>query len=34
VVATKVSIANKKGPDFFAREARDFDFFFPWGRAK
>jgi hypoxanthine phosphoribosyltransferase len=34
VVATKVSMANKKGPDFFAREARDFDFFFPWGRAK
>lgn len=34
VVATKVSIANRKGPDFFAREARDFDFFFPWGRAK
>jgi hypoxanthine phosphoribosyltransferase len=34
VVATKVSIANKKGPDFFAREARDLDFFFPWGRAK
>ena len=34
VVATKVSVANKKGPDFFAREARDFDFFFPWGRAK
>jgi hypoxanthine phosphoribosyltransferase len=34
VVATKISIANKKGPDFFAREARDFDFFFPWGRAK
>jgi hypoxanthine phosphoribosyltransferase len=34
VVATKLSIANNKGPDFFAREARDFDFFFPWGRAK
>lgn len=34
VVATKISIANKKGPDFFAREARDIDFFFPWGRAK
>jgi hypoxanthine phosphoribosyltransferase len=34
VVTTKVSIANRKGPDFFAREAWDFDFFFPWGRAK
>ena len=34
VVATKLAIANNKGPDFFAREARDFDFFFPWGRAK
>jgi hypoxanthine phosphoribosyltransferase len=34
VVATRISIASKKGPDFFAREARDFDFFFPWGRAK
>lgn len=34
VVATKISTANSKGPDFFAREARDIDFFFPWGRAK
>jgi hypoxanthine phosphoribosyltransferase len=34
VVATRISIAGKKGPDFFAREARDIDFFFPWGRAK
>jgi hypoxanthine phosphoribosyltransferase len=34
VVATKVSIVSKKGPDFFAREAKDLDFFFPWGRAK
>ncbi|HCU96717.1 MAG TPA: hypothetical protein DHU96_29960 [Actinobacteria bacterium] len=34
VVATRLCLANKKGPDFFAREARDFDFFFPWGRAK
>lgn len=33
VVATRLSIANKKGPDFFARETKDFDFYFPWGRA-
>jgi hypoxanthine phosphoribosyltransferase len=34
VVATKLSIANRKGPDFWARETRDFDFYFPWGRAE
>ena len=34
VVATKLSLANSKGPDFVAREARDFDFYFPWGRAE
>jgi hypoxanthine phosphoribosyltransferase len=34
VMATKLALANRKGPDFFAREARDFDFFFPWGRAE
>jgi len=34
VVATRLSIANKKGPDYWAREARDFDFYFPWGRAE
>ena len=34
VVATKLAIANKKGPDYYAREARDFDFYFPWGRAE
>jgi hypoxanthine phosphoribosyltransferase len=34
VVATKLSIANKKGPDFLARETKDFDFYFPWGRAR
>src|SRR5258708_28383879 len=33
VVATRLSIANRKGPNFFAREARDYDFFFPCGRA-
>src|SRR5262245_60892694 len=33
VVATRLAIANSKGPNFFAREARDYDFFFPWGRA-
>jgi hypoxanthine phosphoribosyltransferase len=33
VVATRLAIANRKGPTFFAREARDYDFFFPWGRA-
>lgn len=34
VVATKLAIASKKGPDFWARESRDFDFYFPWGRAE
>jgi hypoxanthine phosphoribosyltransferase len=34
VVATRLAIANRKGPDFFARETKDYDFFFPWGRAK
>jgi hypoxanthine phosphoribosyltransferase len=34
VVATRLAIANRKGPNFFAREARDFDFYFPWGRAR
>ncbi|MFI7540281.1 phosphoribosyltransferase [Actinoplanes sp. NPDC049599] len=34
VMATKLSLANKKGPDYVAREARDFDFYFPWGRAE
>ncbi|MCI4066371.1 hypothetical protein MRQ36_28985 [Micromonospora sp. R77] len=34
VVATRLSIVNKKGPDFYAREVRDFDFRFPWGRAE
>jgi hypoxanthine phosphoribosyltransferase len=34
VVATKLSIASKKGPDYWARETRDFDFYFPWGRAE
>jgi len=34
VVATKLSVANRKGPDYFAREARGFDFYFPWGRAE
>lgn len=34
VVSTRLSIANKKGPDFYAREVRDFDFYFPWGRAE
>jgi len=34
VVATRLAIANKKGPDYYAREAKDFDFYFPWGRAK
>ena len=34
VVATKIAIANKKGPDHYARETRDFDFYFPWGRAE
>ena len=34
VVATRLAIVNKKGPDYYAREARDFDFSFPWGRAK
>ena len=34
VVATKLSIASKKGPDFYGRETRDFDFYFPWGRAE
>jgi hypothetical protein len=34
VVATKLSLANRKGPDYFAREARSFDFYFPWGRAE
>jgi len=33
VVATRLSIANKKGPNYFARETKDFDFYFPWGRA-
>lgn len=34
VVATKLALANRKGPDFLARDARDFDFSFPWGRAE
>lgn len=34
VVATRLAIANRKGPNYFAREARDYDFFFPWGRAR
>jgi hypoxanthine phosphoribosyltransferase len=34
VIATRLSIANKKGPDFYARETNDFDFHFPWGRAE
>jgi hypoxanthine phosphoribosyltransferase len=34
VVATRLSIANRKGPDFLARETKDFDFYFPWGRAR
>ncbi|WCN83810.1 phosphoribosyltransferase [Micromonospora sp. LH3U1] len=34
VVATKLSIVSKKGPDYFGREARNFDFYFPWGRAE
>jgi len=34
VVATKLSIASKKGPDYYGREVRDFDFHFPWGRAE
>jgi hypoxanthine phosphoribosyltransferase len=34
VVATRLAIANRKGPDFLAREIKDFDFFFPWGRAQ
>jgi hypoxanthine phosphoribosyltransferase len=33
VVATRLAIANKKGPDYYSREARDYDFYFPWGRA-
>jgi len=32
-VATKLSIADKKGPDYWARLTSDFDFYFPWGRA-
>lgn len=34
VVATKLAIASKKGPDYYGREVRDFDFYFPWGRAE
>lgn len=34
VVATRLSIVSRKGPDFRAREAHDFDFYFPWGRAQ
>ena len=34
VVATRLAIANRKGPDYWARETRDFDFYFPWGRAE
>jgi len=34
VVATRLAIASKKGPDYYAREVRDFDFYFPWGRAE
>jgi hypoxanthine phosphoribosyltransferase len=34
VVATRIAIANKKGPDHYGRETRDFDFYFPWGRAQ
>jgi hypoxanthine phosphoribosyltransferase len=34
VMATKLSIVSKKGPDYWGRETRDFDFYFPWGRAQ
>jgi hypoxanthine phosphoribosyltransferase len=34
VVTTRLAIANHKGPDFYAKETKDFDFWFPWGRAK
>jgi hypothetical protein len=34
VVVTKLAIVNRKGPDFLAREIKDFDFYFPWGRAR
>lgn len=34
VVATKISIVSKKGPDFVGRETKGFDFYFPWGRAE
>lgn len=34
VVATKISIASKKGPDYHGRETTGFDFYFPWGRAE
>jgi hypoxanthine phosphoribosyltransferase len=34
VVATRISIASKKGPDFIGRETEGFDFYFPWGRAE
>jgi hypoxanthine phosphoribosyltransferase len=34
VVATKLAIANREGPDFHARESRDLDFYFPWGKAE
>ncbi|GAA2637844.1 phosphoribosyltransferase family protein [Paractinoplanes durhamensis] len=34
VVATRISIVSKKGPDYFGRETTGFDFYFPWGRAE
>ena len=34
VVATRISIVSKKGPDYVGREAKGFDFYFPWGRAE
>jgi hypoxanthine phosphoribosyltransferase len=34
VVATKLSIVSKKGPDYFGRETKGFDFYFPWGKAE
>jgi hypoxanthine phosphoribosyltransferase len=34
VVATKLAVVNKKGPDYLVREVKDFDFYFPWGQAE
>ena len=34
VVATELANVSKKGPDYYARETKGLDFYFPWGKAE